>query len=203
MRQLIKRIAAYTFFALAFPLAAISGFGRFKPMYTFVAQFLALGPGRVGDYFRRGFYRLTLERFSFENRIGFGSFFAHPEARVEDRAAIGEFCILGKVVIGPRAIIASQTQVLSGHRQHTRDPEGLLTGEGVFETIQIGADAWIGAGSVVMANVGARTNVAPNSVVFRALPADVVALGNPARVVDQRMPSPPAAADSSHRDPPS
>lgn len=186
MRQAAKKIAVVIFFGLAFPFALISGFGRFKPLYILFSHFVALCPGFLGDYLRRGFYALTLRRCSFENRIGFGSFFAHPEAELEYRAAIGEFCILGKVHIGERALVGSRTQILSGYRQHTRDPEGRLTGEGLFATIRIGADVWIGAGSLVMADIGDRTTVAAGSVVFRALPADKVASGNPARVVDER-----------------
>ncbi len=185
MRQLAKRVVAFAFLILALPFALVSGFGRLKPLYTMLAQLFALGPGLLGDYLRQGFYRLTLRRFASDNRIGFGSFFAHPEAEVAPWAAVGEFCILGKVNLGERVLIGSQTQILSGFRQHTRDAEGRL-GEGVFQTIQIGADVWIGAGSIVMADVGARTSVAAGSVVFRALPADVIASGNPARVVDER-----------------
>ncbi len=182
MSLILKKTAAFCFLAFAFPLALVTGFGRCKPLYTVLSQFIALGPGLPGDYVRRGFYRLTLKRFSMENRIGFGSFFAHPEAEVERRAGIGEFCILGRVILGERALVASQTQIISGMRQHTRDSEGRLTGEGVYETVHIGADAWIGAGCLVMADVGARTTVAAGSVVLRALPPDVVAFGNPARV---------------------
>ena len=191
MRSFAKKLLGFVFLILSFPYAVLAGFGRWKPLYTFCAQLLALGPGLPGDYLRRGFYSLTLKRFSFENRIGFGSFFAHPEADVAPRAAIGERCILGKVTIGERAIIASGVQILSGFRQHTRDAEGKLTGEGTFEMLSIGADTWIGAGSVVMASVGERATVAAGSVIFRGVAADTAVAGNPARVVDQR-PSPTA-----------
>jgi acetyltransferase-like isoleucine patch superfamily enzyme len=194
-RRVAKQSAAFVFLIAAFPFALLTGFGRLKPVYTMLAQLLSLGPGMPGDYLRRGFYRLTLERCSFENRIGFGSYFAHTQAALEKRAAIGEFCTLGRVTIGERTQVASHTQVLSGLRQHTRDAEGRLTGDGTYETIHIGADVWIGAGSIVAADIGDRTTIAAGSVVFRALPADVVASGNPARVVDKqkRIQEQPAA----------
>jgi acetyltransferase-like isoleucine patch superfamily enzyme len=185
MRKAVKRLTGYLFLILAFPFAAVAVFGRFKPGYTFCAQLVSLGPGLPGDYLRRGFYRLTLKRFSFESRIGFGSIFSHPQAEVADLAGIGERCILGMVTIGERANIASGAQVLSGFRQHSRDQAGKL-GEGSFEMVAIGADAWIGAGALIMASIGERTNVAAGSVVFLQVASDVSVAGNPARVVSKR-----------------
>jgi virginiamycin A acetyltransferase len=186
MRLVAKKLLSLVFLVFAFPFAILAGFGRWKPLYILCAHILALSPGMPGDYMRRGFYILTLKRFSFENRIGFGSFFAHPNADVAPRAAIGDYCVVGTATIGERAIIASGVQILSGFRQHTRDAEGRLTGEGVYEMVHIGADAWIGAGSIVMASVGERATVAAGSVIFREVAADASVAGNPARVVDQR-----------------
>jgi acetyltransferase-like isoleucine patch superfamily enzyme len=62
---------------------------------------------------------------------------------------------------------------------------------GAFETVQIGADCWIGAGSIIMADIGSGTTVGAGSVVIGSIPADSVAVGNPARVVkeNQRRPA--------------
>ncbi|MGY2085307.1 sugar O-acetyltransferase [Blastococcus sp. SYSU DS0539] len=51
--------------------------------------------------------------------------------------------------------------------------------------IVIGDNVWLGGGAVVLAGVtiGANTVVGAGAVVPRDLPADVVAVGNPARVV--------------------
>jgi len=51
--------------------------------------------------------------------------------------------------------------------------------------ITIGANVWIGGGAIVLAGVtiGADTVVGAGSVVTKDLPAGVLALGNPARVV--------------------
>ncbi|MGY1728620.1 sugar O-acetyltransferase [Geodermatophilus sp. SYSU D01062] len=55
------------------------------------------------------------------------------------------------------------------------------------EPITIGDDVWLGGGVVVLPGVtiGADTVVGAGSVVTRDLPAGVVAVGNPARVVRQ------------------
>lgn len=51
--------------------------------------------------------------------------------------------------------------------------------------IEIGADVWVGGGAQILAGVtiGPRTVVGAGSVVTRDLPADVLAVGNPCRVV--------------------
>jgi len=118
-------------------------------------------------------------------RISFRSFFAHAEAGVADGVYIGSYCIPGKVRIGERTQIASGVQILSGSRQHGRDREGRVTGahEGEFREVRIGADCWIGAAAVVMADVGEGTTIGAGSVVTKPIPPGVVAVGIPARVV--------------------
>lgn len=51
--------------------------------------------------------------------------------------------------------------------------------------ITIGANVWLGGGAIVLAGVeiGENTVVGAGSVVTRSLPADVVAVGSPARVI--------------------
>ncbi|HEV7756358.1 MAG TPA: sugar O-acetyltransferase [Mycobacteriales bacterium] len=53
------------------------------------------------------------------------------------------------------------------------------------EPITIGDNVWLGGGAIVLPGVtiGANTVVGAGSVVVRDLPANVVAVGNPARVV--------------------
>jgi maltose O-acetyltransferase len=53
------------------------------------------------------------------------------------------------------------------------------------EPITIGDNVWLGGGAIVLAGVsiGANTVVGAGAVVTRDLPANVVAVGNPARIV--------------------
>lgn len=170
-------------------MALLSGFGRIQTFFAFWAQACSLAPGLPGDYLRIAFYRLTLEECSSEGRIQFGSFFAHREARVRAGVYIGSYCVLGMTQIGERTQIASGVQILSGRKQHARDAENRIMGSdhGAFTTVTIGEDCWIGAGSIVMADLGRGTTVGAGSVVISPVPADSVAVGNPARVVGEAL----------------
>jgi acetyltransferase-like isoleucine patch superfamily enzyme len=178
LKSLLKAILHAIFLTLAFPFAAMSGFGRVKMIYQMWAHSYATLPGMPGNYFRIAYYHLTLDECSMESRIEFGSFFAHPQARVGKGVYIGSYCVLGRCSIGDRTQIAAAVQILSGSRQHGRDAGGRILGseEGVFETIPVGADCWIGAGAILMAEVGAGSTIGAGSVVTRQvrLPALVI-----------------------------
>ena len=144
-------------------------------------------PGLPGDYMRIAYYRLTLDECSLESRIQFGSFFAHPQAKVARGVYIGSYCVLGRTSIGERTQIASGVQILSGGQQHRRDAEGRISGaeHGIFETVPIGADCWIGARAIVMAEVGEKTTIGAGSVVVRPIPPGCTAVGSPATIIDK------------------
>jgi virginiamycin A acetyltransferase len=181
----LKKLLHAFFLSFAFPCALLSGFGRIETVYLFWAHLSAALPGLPGDYFRIAYYRLTLDDCALESRIEFGSFFAHPQARVGRGVYIGSYCVLGRTSIGDRTQIASAVQILSGSRQHTRDSEGRLlgSGNGLFETVLIGEDCWIGAGAIVMAEVGKGSTIGAGSVVTKPIPPWSLAVGSPARVI--------------------
>ncbi len=185
LKPALKAILNGVFLALAFPMALLSLFGRIELIYVFFAQYCALVPGAPGDYLRIAYYKLTLEECALESRIQFGSFFAHPQARIGRLVYIGSYCILGRTRIGDRTQIASSVQILSGAHQHVRDKEGNILGSdhGAFESIAIGENCWIGAGAIVMADVGAGCTIGAGSVVTKPVPSGSVAVGSPARVV--------------------
>jgi acetyltransferase-like isoleucine patch superfamily enzyme len=185
LKTLLKSVLHAVFLCLAFPCALTSGFGRVEAVYLFWAHFCAAIPGLPGDYFRIAYYRLTLTECALESRIEFGSFFAHPQARVGRGVYIGNYCVLGRTSIGDRTQIAAGVQILSGRRQHARDAEGRILGaeQGVFEAVAIGADCWIGAAAIVMAEVGSGTTIGAGSVVTKPIPPGSVAVGSPARVI--------------------
>ena len=156
-----------------------------RSLFAGQAQALALVPGKFGSYLRVAYYCKTLRRCSKQGYIGFGSFFAHPEAELGICYYIGAYTIIGKALIGDHATIASHVSVLSGKNQHGFMEIGKPIQEqsGFFAEISIGENCWIGNNSVVMADLGRHTVVAAGSVVVSSTQGEEIVAGNPARVV--------------------
>lgn len=83
---------------------------------------------------------------------------------------IGLYCVLGRARIGERTQIASGVQILSGARQPTRAANGSIGG----------------AEAIIMADVGERTKIGAGAVVTKPVPALLVAVRIPARVLEPR-----------------
>lgn len=88
------------------------------------------------------------------------------------RVSIGE-----RTLLGPNVCISA-----AGHPLH---PLSRRSGYEYGAPVTIGADVWIGANVVILPGVtiGAGTVVGAGSVVVKDLPAQVVAVGNPCRVL--------------------
>jgi maltose O-acetyltransferase len=89
------------------------------------------------------------------------------------------------IVIGDDVQIATNVQLLTA--THPTDAAERASGWELARPITIGSGAWLGGGVIVGpgVSVGERTVVGAGAVVVRDLPADVVAVGNPARVIRQ------------------
>ena len=113
-----------------------------------------------------------------------------------DNVIIGMNCIFvdcNRITIGSNVLIASGVQVCTS--THSARPEERINanwkaeGRPWFRTyalpVTIGNGAWIGAGVIVLPGVtiGERAVIGAGSVVNRNIPADVVAVGNPCRVI--------------------
>jgi acetyltransferase-like isoleucine patch superfamily enzyme len=105
-----------------------------------------------------------------------------------NRVGIGAYCVLGQVSLGDGTIMATGVQIISGSRQHLRDEHGHLTDVGRnFDRIKIGQECWLGAGAIVMADLGDMVTVALGSVVFRDVPSGAMVAGNPARLIPRSV----------------
>ena len=145
---------------------------------------LALVPGIPGNFWRAAFYKLTLYDCSIDMVIGFGSFFSRPQVSIAPHVSIGSYCIIGPAKIGSRTQISSHVEI-PGARQHVRDAQGLLSDSSKAPNtyVTIGADCWIGASSIIMADVGAQSTIGAGSVVVKDIPAHVIAVGVPAKAI--------------------
>lgn len=102
------------------------------------------------------------------------NFFANYNLTVLD---VGQVKIGDNVLMGPNVSIYAV-----GHPIH---PDARRSGYEYGQGVDIGSDVWLGGSVVILGGVtiGAGTVVAAGSVVTRDLPPNVVAAGNPCRVV--------------------
>lgn len=87
------------------------------------------------------------------------------------------------VVIGDHTLIGPGVQIYTA--THPINADERRTGLEFARPVTIGADVWIGGGAIICPGVtiGDRSVIGAGSVVTRSIPADVVAAGNPCRVL--------------------
>jgi putative colanic acid biosynthesis acetyltransferase WcaF len=130
---------------------------------------------------------------AFEAKID-GKPFVHQRARIaipwnltlHDHACLGDRAnaySLGEIEIGARATVAQEAYLSTGTHDFARPGLPLVTAK-----ITIGEDAFIGARAFIMpgVTVGSRSIIGACSVVTRDVPADVIAAGNPCKVLRPR-----------------
>ena len=123
-----------------------------------------------------------------------GTPFVHQRARIavpwnltlHDRACVGDrtnVYNLGEIEIGARAVVAQEAYLDTGSHNFSRSSIPLVVAK-----IIIDEDAFVGARAFVMPGVkiGARAIVGACSVVTKDVPENVVAGGNPCRVLHPR-----------------
>jgi maltose O-acetyltransferase len=96
----------------------------------------------------------------------------------------GLVCLdVARVTIGDDVQIASNVQLLTAW--HPIDPEQRRNKWEAGSPITIGNNVWLGGGVIVCPGVtiGDNTVVGAGAVVVKDLPANVIAVGNPARVI--------------------
>ena len=116
-----------------------------------------------------------------------------------DRVFINFGCVLldsRPITIGDGCQIATNVQLLTA--THPIDPTARAAGWELAKPITLGTNVWLGGGVIVCPGVtiGDDTAVGAGAVVTRDLPAGVLAVGNPARVVreidsDEKSSTPP------------
>jgi acetyltransferase-like isoleucine patch superfamily enzyme len=153
--------------------------------FRYSSESIARIPGLRGVYQRQAFYRRTLNRCGHDVYFGWESVFSMTEAAVGDRAYIGRFCSIGYAEIGDEVMLADHVQILSGGQEHGRSDTNISMHDQdqTYRCVCIGQGAWIGAGAIIMADVGEKAIIGAGAVVTRAIPANCIAVGVPARVI--------------------
>ena len=161
-------------------------------VFGFWTNVVAALPGVPGMFLRRAFYRLTLDSCSPECYLGYGMLFTHRHVVVEDHAYVGLYSLIGSAHLGKGCLLGSRVSLLSGPSLHALDAEGrwLPAELSKLQRIEIGENAWIGEGAIVMVNVGAGSLVGSGAVVSTRVRPGIVVAGNPARFVRRLRPDP-------------
>jgi len=103
-----------------------------------------------------------------------------------ERLYINFGCVIldcAEVRFGDDVMLGPSVQLYAAY--HPLDAATRVAGPELAAPITIGSRVWIGGGSIILpgVSIGENTTIGAGSVVTRSIPPNVVALGNPCRVV--------------------
>ena len=88
-----------------------------------------------------------------------------------------------KITIGNRTLFGPNVQIYTAAHpiNHLERAQGL----GLAKSVSIGEDVWIGGGAIICpgVSIGDRSIIGAGSVVTKNIPADVMAAGNPCKII--------------------
>ncbi len=144
--------------------------------------------GLRGIVFRRLYYARTLPQCGRNCTFSYGVILTKAGIRVGNDVAIGLGSMISAADIGDDVLVGPGVLFLSGKEQHgtTRRDVPMSDQPGIYRTVRVGNDCWIGAGAVILADIGSGAVVAAGSVVVEPVPPYAIVAGNPARVVSRR-----------------
>lgn len=195
MKAMLKNILKIICRLLMLPLAVIYWVTRLflgERAFKGYSQGISLIPGFCGEYLRRAFYQWTIRKCSSNCCISFGTIFSTPDIEIEEGVYIGAYCILGHVRLEKHVLLASRVSIMSGRHQHPISDlsQPIQHQKGIYETVSIGEDSWIGEGAIIAASIGKQCVIAAGSVIFDPVEPLSIMKGNPALLVRKRE-SPP------------
>jgi putative colanic acid biosynthesis acetyltransferase WcaF len=105
---------------------------------------------------------------------------------IGDHAQVGDEVVLytlGEIEIGAHAVVSQRSYLCTGSHDYRKPTFDIFA-----EPIRIGEQAWLATDVFVApgVNIGAGTVVGARSSVFKSLPAGMMAVGSPARVIGPR-----------------
>lgn len=140
-----------------------------------------------GDPRRRAFLGDLLGAFGEDSEIRapfYCDYGSHTFIGARTFANYGLICLdVAPITIGDDVQIATNVQLLTA--EHPTDPELRRAKWESARPITIADNVWLGGGVIVLPGVtiGENTVVGAGAVVVRDVPSNVVAVGNPARIV--------------------
>lgn len=90
-----------------------------------------------------------------------------------------------KVEIGDNVLCGPSVQIYAAY--HPTHPQSRLSGRELGAAVKIGDNVWIGGGAIICpgVSIGNNTTIGAGSVVVKDIPANVIAAGNPCKVIRQ------------------
>jgi acetyltransferase-like isoleucine patch superfamily enzyme len=183
---LAMQIAGILTWPIILPLALLARSSDF--VFRTIGEVLALVPFLFGVIMRYEFYRFTLRKCGKNVNIGFGTVLLYRDICIGDHVSIGNYVSIHYCDIGSYALVADGCRLLSGTRYHNFDrfdiPMALQGGQ--LRRIILDNDCWVGANSVIMADVGTGAIVGAGAVVLSRVKPKTIVAGNPAKRVAHR-----------------
>jgi maltose O-acetyltransferase len=89
------------------------------------------------------------------------------------------------VHLGNNVLIAPKVQIYTAY--HPLEPKVRLSGKELAAPIKIGDNVWIGGGVIICpgVSIGSNVTIGAGSIVTKDIPNNIVAAGNPCRVIRQ------------------
>lgn len=87
------------------------------------------------------------------------------------------------VHLGNNVLLAPKVQIYTAY--HPTDPDVRLSGKELAAPVKIGDNVWLGGGVIVCPgiSIGSNVTIGAGSVVTKDLPDNVIAAGNPCRII--------------------
>lgn len=193
MKKLIKKITDLLMRWNTFPIFLLFRAGTLlwgeRRAMGLMSETLSLIPGVFGEWFRRGVLQWITGLPLKDCCISFGVTFSDSRIRIGNGVYIGRRSDIGYADIGENCVIGSAVHILSGLNQHgiMEVNTSICDQPGEYTKVIVGEGCWIGNGAIVGANIGGNTVVGCGSVVIRSLPGDIIAAGNPAKKIHNRI----------------
>jgi len=192
MKNLVKTTLNLICFILVLPCCAIYRLEKIfidtDQPFQGMSQLFSIFPGTFGNYLRRAFYFMVLEKCSLNCCISFGTIFSSSNAEIGNNVYIGTYCTLGDVILNDDILLGSNVDIINGSKQHYIDDieKPIREQGGEYPQITIGNDTWIGNGALVMCNVGKKCIVGAQSLVNQKIEDYSIAVGNPVKIIKKR-----------------
>jgi virginiamycin A acetyltransferase len=158
--------------------------------FALAAESIAAIPLVFGYRVRERFYRAMLAECGPRLKVNYGATINEIGCRIGSDVWIGSFSYIDLAEIGDQVLIAPQVCILAGGKHHRTDRLDIpirLQGNNPLRPTRIGHGAWVGANSVVMADVGDGSIIGAGAVVTKPVPPLAVVAGNPARIIRYRQ----------------